>query len=102
MSTLFYKLSVAADNDLSEIFDYTGENFGDYQAVKYITGFDVTFENLCKNPMSGRGRNEIKKDLRSISYESHIVFYRIHEDHILIVRILHASRDIIKFFPPRD
>lgn len=71
------------------------------QAIKYLSGFDDVFDNLCNNPETGRERNEIRKGLRSISHESHIVFYRIMDNHIWIVRILHGSRDLIKFLPPQ-
>lgn len=95
-----YALSLEADNDLDEIFDYTVEQFGIEQAIKYLSGFEQLFENLGNHPKSGRSRNEIRKGLRSISYISHTVFYRIMEDHLRIVRILHASRDVVKFLPP--
>ena len=97
-----YELSQEADNDLNEIFDYTVDQFGIEQAIRYLGGFENVFENLCNNPKSGRKRDELRKGLRSISNQSHTVFYRILEDHIRIVRILHASRDIIKFLPPQD
>jgi toxin ParE1/3/4 len=97
-----YELSPEADNDFSEIYDYTVEQFGSSQAVKYLNGFEELFVKLCSNPEIGRKRNEIRKGLRSISKESHIVFYRIMEGRIRIVRVLHASRDIVKFLPPKD
>ena len=93
-----YQFSTAADHDLEEIFDHTLEEFGLDQAIKYVSEFDPVFEQLVKNPEMGRNRNEIKPDLRSFPKESHIVFYRIIRDHIRIVRILHGSRDIPKFF----
>jgi toxin ParE1/3/4 len=97
-----YELSQEADKYLEEIYDYTTEQFGIEQAIKYLLCFETVFENLCNNPESGRKRNEISKGLRSISNESHTIFYRILEDHLRIVRILHGSRDIIKFLPSQD
>ena len=70
----FYELSAEADNDLSEIYDYTAERFGAQQAVKYLISLEEIFIGLCGNPKIGRLRNEIRKDLRSISNESHIIF----------------------------
>ncbi len=69
-----YKLSQAADEDLQEFFGL-----------------------FCTHPRTGRRRNEIKKRLRSSSYESDIVFYRTIEKQITIVRVLHASRDVPRF-----
>lgn len=97
-----YELSEEADTDLEEIFEYTIEKFGAAQAIKYLSSFDELFEELCHNPKLGRGRNDIRKNLKSISKESHIVFYRIMKNTIRIVRVLHASRDVSRFLPPKD
>jgi toxin ParE1/3/4 len=94
---LHYELSEEADNDLENIFDYTANEWGVAQAFVYVTAFDVIFENLSANPEPGHERNEIREGLRSFVKESHVIFYRILKDHIRIVRILHKSRDVIKF-----
>jgi toxin ParE1/3/4 len=93
-----YELSQEADKDLGDIYDYTSLEFGADQAIKYLTGIEDLFDKLGRNPELGRKRDEIRQELRSISFVSHTVFYRIMERHIRIVRILHSSRDIIKFF----
>lgn len=92
-----YELSEEADNDLLEIYDFTAEKFGADQAVKYLVGLESMFFALCLHPYTGRERNEIRIGLRSSSYVSHIVFYRIIESRIRIVRVLHASRDLQRF-----
>lgn len=96
--TSCYELSQEADHDLQEIYDFSIENFGANQAIEYLTGLEDIFNNICKHHHhAGRSRNEIRKGLRCISYVSHIVFYRIVEKRIRIVRVLHASRDLPKF-----
>ena len=92
-----YELSQEADNDLQEIYDYTADQFGVDQAIKYLLGLEELFYLLCTHPQTGRVRNEIRKGVRSSSYVSHIVFYRIVDKRIRIVRVLHTSRDIPKF-----
>jgi len=94
---LFYELSVAADKDIEAIFDYTLEEFGKAQAVIYVSGFDDAFAQLLDNPELGSKRSEIRKGLRSVVKESHIVFHRVLKDRIRIARILHASCDLPKF-----
>ncbi len=94
----FYELSSEADQDISDIFDYTEVEFGLDQAVSYITAFDECFTQLIENPDLGRERGEVREELRSIISGSHIAFYRIFEDRIRIVRILHGSRDLPKYF----
>ena len=93
----WYELSPEADQDLEEIFDYTDREFGIDQAVEYLSGFDSLFVKLVNNPEIGRARDEIRKGLRSLLTEKHVVFYRILGNRIRIVRILHGSRDVRTF-----
>jgi len=55
------------------------------------------FLTLIDQPELGRKRNEIRSELRSLVYEKHIIFYRVMNDNIRIIRLLHGSRDIPKF-----
>lgn len=93
-----FELALPADEDLEDIFNYTDEEYGLDQAVKYLNELEHVFEQLVENPELGRERNEIKKDLRSFPKGAHVVFYRILTKHIRIVRILHGSRDLPKHF----
>ena len=90
-----WHLSAEADNDLEDIFDYGLQMFGLDKAVEYVSSFDELFELLAQNPELGRTRNEIKEGLRSIIKESHVVFYRLTDNQLRIVRILHGSRDVL-------
>ena len=95
---LFVVISKAAEFDLEDIFDYTYTEHGIDQAVKYVSDFDVVFENLARHPNLGRDRSEIREGLRSFLHKHHIVFYRIMMDKIRIVRILHEARDLPRQF----
>lgn len=88
-----------AEKDLENIFDYTFEKFGVDQAVKYVSSFDNVFDSLVKSPPMGRERKEIRSELSSLAKENHVVFYRIMDSKIRIVRIIHGSRDLPKHFP---
>lgn len=93
-----YELSTEADQDVSDIFDYTEKEFGLNQAIAYVSAFDEYFAELMNNPELGRARDEICQGLRSIIQESHVVFYRIFKDRIRVIRILHGSRDLPSHF----
>lgn len=98
MSEKIYILSEIADKDLEDIFDYTVAHFGFGQAEKYLLEIEEIFQNLIINLESGKKRDEIKVGLYSFPKNHHIIFYRILEDHIRIVRVLHGSRDLPKYF----
>ncbi len=93
-----YELSVQADNDIDKIFKYTLKMFGLNQAIKYVAEFTPIFNHLLINPTIGKHRIEINDKLFSISKDKHIIFYEILENSILIIRILHGSRDLPKHF----
>ena len=92
-----YKLSLAADRDLEEIFDYTFKKFGLDQATRYLVELESIFAQVIENQGIGKARDEIKPGLRSFPKASQVVYYRVLKDHIRIVRILHGSRDIPRF-----
>lgn len=98
MSRKIYVLSEIADKDLEDIFDYTLDEFGFDQAEKYLLEIEEIFQNLIINPQIGKKRDEIKQGLYSFPKDNHIIFYRILDNHIRIVRVLHGSRDIPKYF----
>lgn len=98
MSKKIYILSEIADKDLEDIFDYTLDEFGFDQAERYLLELEKTFQNLLLNPQLGKKRDEIKKGLYSLPKDNHIIFYRILHNHIKIIRVLHGSQDIPKYF----
>ncbi|WP_187411341.1 type II toxin-antitoxin system RelE/ParE family toxin [Saccharophagus sp. K07] len=50
---------------------------------------------LAMHPEIGWKRSEIRAGLYSLRYQSHVVFYRLLQTRIRIVRIFHQSRDLI-------
>lgn len=98
MSENTYILSEAADQDLENIFDFTLNQFGFDQAEKYLLEIEDVFKILVLHPESGKARNEIKEGLYSFPKDNHIIFYRIFDKQIQIVRVLHGSRDLPNYF----
>jgi len=92
-----YKLSPKADKDIEAIFDYTELEYGLQKAADYTSQFSTVFHQLTEDTELGRPRNEIKKGLRSLVQNKHVVFYRVLKGHIRIVRILHCRSDIPSF-----
>jgi len=93
-----YELTDVAEQDVSEIYDYTFASYGEKQAHKYLRGLHRKLEDLVLCPDMGRQRPDVRKGLRSIAYEKHVIFYRVLQGAIRVVRILHSRRDLPEFF----
>ena len=82
-----------AETDLEDIYSYSHQEFGDVRAVKYIQDLDDAFNKLAENPNLGGNADFIKKGLLNFQVVSHIVFFRVAESNISIIRVLHKSMD---------
>ena len=92
-----YVLSEEAENDIEEIFEFGEFKFGKAQAISYLIQMEEYFVFLAENPGIGKKRNEIKEGLFSLPHVSHVIFYRILEKQIRIVRVLYGGRDLVRF-----
>ncbi|MGW9687019.1 type II toxin-antitoxin system RelE/ParE family toxin [Flagellimonas sp. 2504JD1-5] len=92
-----YVLSLEADNDIEDIFEYGQYRFGASQTIQYLIGLNDHFKAIAKNPDIGKERKEIKEGLFSFPYVSHIIFYRKMKGYVRIVRVLYGGRDLVKF-----
>jgi len=88
-----YRLSEKASYDLDDIADYTFETFGERQADKYGSELLNIFVALAARPFMGRPANELAPELRSYPFQAHVIYYAVETNGVLIVRILHRSRD---------
>ncbi len=78
-----------AEEDLEDIWVYSFENHGERQADKYhdrlIKGMDL----LANNPALGISCDDIRKGYRHFQFDKHIVYYKVEESILVIVRVLH-------------
>jgi toxin ParE1/3/4 len=86
-------LTPRAQKDLSDIWDYTTENWGIRQAELYIREIQAAIETLAAHPGLGKPCDHIRKGYCKHPARSHIIFYRKAEDAINVVRILHGRMD---------
>lgn len=88
------ELSEAADGDLRAIYKYSYRRFGEEQADRYYKNLWACFHRLAENPRLGRRRADIHPPVHSHQHDRHVIFYDVHDDRILIVRVLHERMDI--------
>jgi toxin ParE1/3/4 len=90
--------SPEALNDLDGIWDYYAGVGGRRTADDIIRRIGKIAALLEDQPLAGRTRDEIRSGIRSIAATPHIVFYRIVDARVEVVRVLDGRRDIDEIF----
>jgi toxin ParE1/3/4 len=91
------RITVPASRDLDEISDYfltqsleAGERF--------VQTFNQKCSNLARFPHLGKSYTHLMPGLRGISLMNHIIFYRVVEQNIEILRVVSGFRDLEQVF----
>lgn len=85
-----------ADSDIDSIWYFIAANSGNAEvADRFIESITDRFLLLARHPNIGRVRDEdLRPGLRSFPVGEYVIIYRIHEEDVLILRVLRGSRDI--------
>ena len=93
--TQSYRLTRIADEDLTNIWIHSRNNWGAAQADRYLSELETCFLELSNHPQMGRERPEIKHGYRSLPKNQHIIFYRQRpQGGIEIIRVLHQRMEV--------
>jgi toxin ParE1/3/4 len=87
------RISSLARLDLDENYDRIKRDKPS-AATRWLKRTMDQFLSLAKNPQIGAARDEIRPGLRSISQGNYVIYYRIRNADLEIVRVLHGARDI--------
>jgi toxin ParE1/3/4 len=88
-----YILSESAMGDLLQIKFYSGSHWGKTRAKNYLKDIHDQCLKICSFPEMGIDALDIGRGIRYIAVESHIVFYKVHDNKVNIARILHQNMD---------
>lgn len=89
-----FRFTESAENDVDTILSYTMATWGEAQMEAYIGGLFHVLELISENPALGHARAELAEGLRSFPYREHLVFYAVHDNAILVVRVLGAKQGL--------
>ncbi|UQB42143.1 type II toxin-antitoxin system RelE/ParE family toxin [Thiomicrospira microaerophila] len=88
-----------AQQDLSDIWDYTCQQWGTVQAETYIRNIWQTIESLKSSYNPSQNIDFVRAGYRKIQSGSHVIFFKQALDTITVIRILHQQMDITKHLP---
>jgi len=90
-----YKLTRKSINDLSDIWNYTFDNWSENQADSYYNKILSDCQAIADNPELGKNYEKIIESLFGYKTGKHIIFYRrITNNSVEITRILHSQMDL--------
>jgi toxin ParE1/3/4 len=96
MSSHNYRLLIApqAQQDIISILRFTGETWGQEQLLIYRNKLDEALKMIGQNPWIGHRSSELSALHRLYLVGSHVVVYRIQDEVISVVRILHQRMSL--------
>lgn len=90
---MIYRKSRKADEDLIAIYLWGVTHFGVAQAEKYHASLAACFELIADFPGIAVERSILDPPVRIHRHAAHLVVYRVEQDHLLIIRVLHGRQD---------
>ena len=94
MKSLPFVISKKAVSDLEEIWLYAVEKWSIEQADRYYNLLFDEINYICKDTNAGKPMAHVRKGYRASKVKSHFIFYRVVNNTIEIIRILHERMDI--------
>ncbi len=88
-------LSFRAKEDLFEIWEFIADH-DEVAADRYIDHLRDRASEWLHFPELGRARDEMHPGLRSLLARNHVLFYRLEDQEVQVLRILHGSMDLPK------
>lgn len=82
-----------AKRDIQGIWLYTCEKWGQDQAQRYLAELDYGIKALGHSPLIGKSCDFIRTGYYTFPVNRHVVYYRVEESTIHIVRVLHERMD---------
>jgi toxin ParE1/3/4 len=92
-----YVINILASRDLTEIADYFAENSLE-AGERFFREFNRKCKQLVAFPNSGKSYAQIRPSLRGLSLDGYIIFYRVLDDGVEILRVISGRRNFPSLF----
>lgn len=92
-----YVINILASRDLNDIATYFAENNIE-AGERFFQAFNRKCKQLVSFPNSGKSYADVRYGIRGLSIDNYILFYRILEDGIEILRVINGRRDFSALF----
>lgn len=92
------EFTALASRDLEAILDYTAEQSSFATAETLLTKINRKCQKIATFPALGRKRDELSSGVRSVPVDNLLIFYRVVEARVEVLRVVSGYRDLEKLF----
>lgn len=90
--------TVPASRDIESIIDFVADNSSFDEAERLLKKINQKCQTLANFPSMGRSRDELSPSLRSFPVDDYLIFYRLIEGGIEVVRVISGYRNLDALF----
>ncbi len=95
-------LTPDAESDLIEIRRFTIHQWSSAQSKKYLSKIRQTMRLLAETPTIGTSRPDVGKNVLSFPRVSHIIYYIVHDNELIVFGVLHKQMVPLNHLTGRD
>jgi toxin ParE1/3/4 len=88
-----FTIRAAVRGDLSDIAAYIARDDPE-QAIKFAQGLTSRIRDVAARPMTFPARDDWRPGLRAARHGRYYIIFRVDGDRVIVLRILHASRNL--------
>ena len=92
------RITTSASQDLEEISDYFLERSVD-AGDRFVREFSRKCQRIAQFPFIGKSYDQVSPGLQGLSLMNYIVFYRVSENDVEILRVVSGYRNLQDVFP---
>ena len=97
-----FNITPAASQDMASIADDLADRVGLDSSDCFLQGVTAKIAWLTQFSSMGRRRDDLALDIRSLNYEKYLIFYRVNDEAVDILRVVQGSRNLEQLFQPGD
>ncbi len=98
---MIYTFTNQARQDLNDIIEYIARN-NPAAAINLVRSIDEKCETVTNFPNMGKSYEDLAPQLRGVTVNNYVIFYRQVQNGIQVVRVLSGYRDFEAIFSAQD
>ena len=92
-----YRVSPKAQQDISEIGEFISRD-NPVRALSFVRELRAKIALTAETPLAYRERTELRLGIRASRHGVYLIFFRLEEAQVEVLRVWHGARDMSELF----